>query len=151
MGFTFWRINAEIVSCMYYIKCLNMWLCVCWCMWSVRNTVLRLYIIFEVLYLHIFVDLVRCGVLTLAGEILCNRNGCHYSYYQMNQQFHFMACSCYTFHLHQTNLRTCWIFLYLAVTKKQISPELLQNSHPSIGKSEVPSTESAPPPSKQQQ
>ena len=37
--------------------------------------------------------------------------------------------------------------------KKQISPVLLQNSHPSICKSEVPSTESGtpPPPSKQQQ
>ena len=35
----------------------------------------------EILYVFIFVDLVKYGVLPLAGEIMWNRNDCYCSYY----------------------------------------------------------------------
>ena len=44
-------------------------LCVCVCVCVCED----LYL-FVKCYVYIFVDLVKCGVLTLAGEILCYRN-----------------------------------------------------------------------------
>lgn len=104
-----------------------------------------IYITSEVLCLHIFVDPVKRSVLTLAGEILCNRNGCYYCYYQIKQQFHFMACSRKTFHLHQTNLRSCSIILYLAVTKNRFHQCYFRTVTPASVRVKFPQQNQEPP------
>lgn len=47
---------------------------------NIHVTVLRLFIIFQVLCIH-FIDLVEHSVFTFVSDILCYRNDCYYCYY----------------------------------------------------------------------
>ena len=68
----------HVCVCVCVCVCMHACVCVCVSVWFVRNTTLRLHLLFLRFYIHVLVDPVKCCVLTLACEMQCCKNDSYY-------------------------------------------------------------------------